>query len=124
MDRAADSAVPVPIAGGTANMELPLGSCWTSTIAFSLMVISSILATLAFLGVAGPAMGDEIFRRCGGQATGFIVVRRQLVCILDDQGGAFTRNYSSLSYSSGNLYGPRGGCYRLNSRGKKDYGAC
>ena len=25
---------------------------------------------------------------------------------------------------SGNLYGPRGGCYRINSKGNKDYGKC
>ena len=25
---------------------------------------------------------------------------------------------------SGNLYGPRGGCYRLNSKGNKDYSKC
>lgn len=30
----------------------------------------------------------------------------------------------SLYSQSRNLYGPRGGCFRLNSRGNKDYGAC
>jgi hypothetical protein len=30
----------------------------------------------------------------------------------------------SLYPQSGNLYGPRGGCFRLNSSGNKDYGAC
>ena len=46
-------------------------------------------------------------------------------------GSGYSPSDRSTSYStprgsnqSGNLYGPRGGCYRLNSKGNKDYSKC
>lgn len=95
------------------------------------------------------AKADEIFRTCGMNSLGFVRVGNQLECIYGRKIVSGSDSSSSQSYSlttegnrvyselspvpvagyrpgdmSGNLYGSRGGCYRLNSKGNKDYGKC
>jgi hypothetical protein len=99
------------------------------------------------------AWGDEVFVKCGPSSTGVIEVGGRKVCLMGAvetrqtatsdgsssigggsgtfglQGGYranYARPASSAARSdmSGNLYGPRGGCYRLNSKGNKDYRKC
>ncbi len=76
-----------------------------------------------------PASSNEIVERCGLSASGFVSTRNGLVCIRYKAAPSEIYGGGSLppgiSVGSGvNHYGPRGGCYRLTSSGKKDYGAC